>query len=183
VLTGLQSLTNYAINFWVKADSPAAGVLAADLYDPLATAVIADEAGTANATTVDLTTIGTVYVPVNFEVRLPEPVPATVKFRLHLTTALSNTKIACVDHLCLAAMEQADGNNPGGTPSVVVFNGSKDFSTDDGRPELTNVFKIVTANDRASLWQQLFDKFFDMSGLGLQLPYAGTTLINDSLIT
>jgi hypothetical protein len=180
-LTGLESLTPYALNFWLKADVvPAAGVLRVELYD--GAAVIADEAATNNRLEIALSGISTSYVAKSVVFRLPEPMPATVQVRIYLSTAMSAGSSIFIDHLALAPMEQPSGAL-GAVPYIAIFSGSTPWSLDDGDPSLLNTFKIETTNDRASQWQELFDKFFDTGSSGYLLPIAGTTLVNDSLIT
>lgn len=179
-LIGLESLTPYAVNFWGKTDStPSGGAMRVDLYD--GTDVINDEAGNANSLSIDLTTIGTDYVAKNAVFRLPEPVPATVYLRVRLSTALETAKIAYIDHLALAEMEQPS-REVGAVPFLKVFSGSVGWSTDDGLPTLTNTFKVETANANESLWQQMFARMFGTPSTGFTLPTSGSTLINDSLI-
>lgn len=179
-LADLESLTPYALNFWLKADVvPAAGVLVVDLFD--GSSVIADEAGTNNSLSIDLTGISTSYVAKNVVFRLPEPVPATVYLRVRLSTALSSGSSIFIDSLAMAAMQQPS-RAVGRVPFVAVFSGSTNWSLDDGDPNLVNTFKIETANDRASDWQTLWDKLFDSGSSGFILPSSGTTAISDSLI-
>jgi hypothetical protein len=179
-ITGLESLTSYALNFWLKADVvPAAGVLRVELYD--GSAVIADEAATNNRLEITLSGISTSYVAKSVVFRLPEPVPASVILRVYLSTAMSGGSSIFIDHMAMAEMTQPS-NDVGSVPHIAVFSGSTNWSLDDGDPSLLNTFKIETANDRASQWQDLFNKFFNTSATGYILPSSGTTLINDSLI-
>lgn len=65
-------------------------------------------------------------------------------------------------------------------PRIRIVNGSTPFAVGDR-------FRIVTANDHGGAtnlqtFQRLFDRFFDMRLLGLQLPTAGSPTIADSLI-
>jgi hypothetical protein len=179
-IADLESLTNYALNVWIKADVvPAAGVLRVELYD--GSAVIADEAATNNRLEITLSGITTSYVAKSVVFRLPEPVPASVILRVYLSTAMSSGSSIFIDHMAMAEMTQPS-NDVGSVPHIAVFSGSTNWSLDDGDPSLLNTFKIETANDRASQWQDLFNKFFDTSATGYILPSSGTTLINDSLI-
>jgi hypothetical protein len=169
-LTGLKAKTPYALAFACKVDVvPAAGVLTVDLFD--GTSVINDEAGTANSMTVNLVTVGTTFVLKTATFCLPEPVPATVKLRVRLSTALSNTSSALIDHLTLSQMTELYTHGP----FVAAISGSLPYSNDD-------VFKLDIVNDLAGRWQQFFDKVFDMRGKRLLLPTAGTTAINDNLL-
>ena len=171
-VTGLKSKTPYAVNFWAKnAANPAAGVLTIDLYD--GSAVINDEAGTANSFTVDLTTLGTTFVAKNGVFRLPEPVPATVYLRVRVSTAIENTKITYIDHLALGKM----GLQYAGGPYIAFFSGATAWSLDD-------TVTVTPTNDYGGLVQTLFWRLFDMPSLGLMLPSdaAGAENIADSVI-
>ena len=178
-LTNLLSRKQYAVNLWMRRDgtAAAAGVLTIDLHD--GTSVINDEEGNANSFTIDLTALTTSYVAYSGVFRLPEPLPSTVKIRVRQSTALSNTRSVFLDHLAMAEMVQPAAN--GRTPFLAFFSGASNWSQDDATRD-DRVFRVATTNDRASDWQTLFDKLFDMSDLELTLPTSGTTLINDSLI-
>lgn len=167
-LTGLSSRTPYAFNMWGKMSSaPAAGVLQIDLYD--GASVINDEAGNPNSFTVNLTTLGTTFVPINRTFRLPEPVPPTVKLRIHLTTALSNTKNLYLDNACLAASTELYNHGPW----VCAFSGSSEWSLDD-------TFTITTATDRAGQFQEMFERLYSMRNKRLLLPTSGSHAIADT---
>lgn len=170
----LEAKTPYAVCFWARMSAaPGAGILTVDLHD--GTSVINDEQGTANSFTVDLTTLGTTFVAKSGVFRLPEPIPSTVRLRLRLSTALSASRTLYIDHLALGEMTQVNTAEPGTTPFVAFFSGATNWSLDD-------TFTIATTNDRASLWQQAFDKLFNTAALGFVLPVSGVTLINDNLI-
>lgn len=170
VLSGLSSRTPYAFNIWMRnSTNPAAGILAIDLYD--GSGVINDEAGNANSFTVDLTTLGTTFTAKNFTFRLPEPVPASVRLRIRLTTAITNTHSLYLDHACLqAATELYDQG-----PWVAAFAGSTPFSLDD-------TFDIAVTNDRAGKFQEMFERLFSMRSKGLLLPTTGSNAISDTLL-
>lgn len=169
-LTGLSSRTPYAFNLWMRnSTNPAAGILQIDLYD--GASVINDEAGNANSFTVDLTTLGTSFTPKNFTFRLPEPVPATVKLRIHLTTAITNTHSLYLDH---AAFQAATALYAHG-PYVAAFSGSTEWSLDD-------TFTLAVTNDRAGRFQEMFERLFSMRSKGLLLPTTGSSAINDNLL-
>jgi hypothetical protein len=178
-LTGLEALRNYAINFWCRnSANPSTGVLQVDLFD--GSSVINDEAGTANSFTVDLTTLGTSFVAKNGIFRLPDPLPTTVYLRLHLTTAEENAKSTYIDQLAMQLMEPV--TTDGRTPDVAFFSGAVGWAIDDGGDQADNVFQIAVTNNRASDWQTWFERLFDTPSRGIQLRYAGSNLINDSLI-
>lgn len=179
-LTGLRAKTPYAVNLWCKNDvNPAAGVLTVDLHD--GSNVIADDAGTNNSFTIDLTTLGTSYVAKNAMFRLPEPVPSTVRLRVRASTAISSGTNTYLDHLAFARATQLNASLPGANPFVCPFSGASNWSLDDGNFG-ARVFKLVTTNDLASLWQLLLCRLFETDGSGWIAPVSGTTLVNDSLI-
>ncbi|MBL9080844.1 MAG: hypothetical protein JNK76_03510 [Planctomycetales bacterium] len=171
----------YAVNLWCRnSTNPAAGVAQIDLWD--GSSIINDEAGTANSFTINLTTLGTSYVPKSGVFRLPEPLPAAVYLRLHTTTAGSNTHSTYFDSLSLDAMQQARSGELGLTPWIKVFSGSTGWSLDDGAPEGSSVFKIVTTNNWAGAWLLLLERLFQLSEAGLFPPTSGSSEISESLI-
>jgi hypothetical protein len=170
LLTGLSSRTPYAFNLWMRnSTNPAAGVLQVDLYD--GSGIINDEAGNTNSFTVNLTSLGTSFTPKNFTFRLPEPVPATVRLRIHLTTAITNTHSLYLDHAAFqAATELYDQG-----PWLAAFSGSTEWSLDD-------TFALAITNDRAGKFQEIFERLFSMRAKGLLLPTTGSNLILDTLL-
>jgi hypothetical protein len=179
VLTGLEAKTQLAVIVWVRmSTTPAAGALTVDLHD--GTNPINDEAGNANSGSIALTGVSTTWLPFTFSFRLPDPLPATIKLRIFQGTAITNTHNAYVDDVALAVMRQP--TDDARTPFLQFFDGTVPFSVDDNAADGTGTFKIAVTNDRAGLWQQLFDRLFNMTGLGLQLPISGSTTISDSLI-
>lgn len=176
------SLTNYAYAFKIKVTGgPAAGVLTVELTDST-NANVADDAGTPNLATIDLTMASSSWAdPVaatgSFVFRLPRVVPTGLKLRIRLSTALSVGSSVFLDHEAMTPMVDL---YPGG-PSAAVFAGAIPFAVRDG-------WTVTGANDRASAsylatWQALFDRWFGMREMGLQLPFAGLPTIADTLIT
>ncbi len=174
----------YAFCLWLRRDgsAAAAGELTVDLYD--GSAVIEDEAGTANSFAIDLTALTTSYVAYVGVFRLPEPLPATVLLRMRLSTALTNGRSVFLDHAALAEMAQPLANDPGATPFLAFFSGASPWTRDDytGGGDGSRVFQVGVTNNHASDWQKLFNRFFRTSQRGILLPVAGSNLINDSLI-
>lgn len=164
--------------------APATGVLTLDLYD--GGGVIADEKGTNQSTTIDLTTLGTSFVLKPFVFRLPDPLPAHVYLRLRCTTAIETGKNLFVDSARIIAMAKPATGIPGNVPNIAIASGSSPWSGDDGDPTGATVFKIVTTNDRASKWLLYLDRVFELGAKGLRFPVTGdsgaSTLVNDSLI-
>jgi hypothetical protein len=153
----LKPLTPYAIHFWGRiSTAPAAGVLTVDLYD--GSSVINDEAGTANAFTVDLTTLGTSYVAKNGVFRLPDPLPAVIQLRLRTTTALSTGKSVYLDQLTLQEMTRLYV----GGPYVALASGKINWINED-------LWNITVTNTYAGQLQTAFWRLFNMPQLGLIL--------------
>lgn len=167
----LVSRTPYPVHVRVKVDvAPAAGVLVVDLYD--GSSVISDDQGDANSLSIDLTTIGTTYVAQTAVFRLPEPVPGTVKIRLRLSTALSNTSSVFIDDLLFGpAMTQVYAAGP----YVALVRGDTNFAVDDA-------FVITVTNAREGEFQELFDKLFQLPTKLLPSATGGSETIDDSLI-
>lgn len=167
---GLESLTPYSLNFFCKNSSnPSTGQLTVSLYDGSGT--ITNEAGTNNSFVIDLTTLGTSYVSKGGFFQLPEPLPATIKLRVMVTTAIENAKSLYIDHM---AMVEATELYTGG-PWLGMFSGSTAWS-------LLDTWKLVVTNDRTGNWQELWNRLFDMRIKGLLLPTSGSNAINDNLI-
>jgi hypothetical protein len=164
--------------------APSTGVLTIDLHD--GTSVIADEKGTNQSTTIDLTTLGTSFVLKSFVARLPDPKPAAVYLRIHTSTAIESGKSLYLDSLRVIAMTKPVVGIPGNVPNIAVASGAVAWSGDDGDPTGTTVFKVVTTNNRASKWLLYLDRVFDLGAKGLRFPVTGdsgaSTLVNDSLI-
>jgi hypothetical protein len=171
-VASLASRTPYALNFWLKTDSvPAAGVLVVDLFD--GTSVINDDAGTANSLSIDLTAITTSFVAKSAFFRLPDPVPATVRLRIRLSTALSNTSSIFIDHLALAKSTPLYT----GGPYVAFFSGATDWELDDK-------FTLAVANDFRGALATLCERLFSLRDKGIWLPSAtgAAETIADSLL-
>jgi hypothetical protein len=168
-------LTQYAVNLWLKTDAtPAAGVLQVALVDG-AGAVTVDAQGTANAWTVDLTTLGTAWVARNGFCRTPRVLPSSVRLRLKLTTPLSTGVNLFIDRATLAQPGQPYPQSPG----YALFSGAANLISGD-------TFTVSISNDRgggAGGFQTLFDQLFNMRGLSLLLPSSATPTISGSLIS
>lgn len=171
----LTPLTSYAVHFWIREGAAAvsAGVLTVELVDDGGT-VINDEQGVANSFTVDLTSVGSTYIPQSGLFRLPAAPPAVVRLRFRISTDLA-TDFILIDDVCMAALTAMYTGGPG----FVIFSGATPFVRDDG-------WELDVDNDRPEFlasWQGLFDRLFGMRQLGLLLPSSGTPNIDDALIT
>jgi hypothetical protein len=178
-MSGFTALANYAINVFARVSATmSGGELTIDLFD--GTDVIADEAGNDNELVIDLTALTTDYEAANTTFRFPDPMPPEAWLRIRLSTAADNGKSVILDQLAIAEMQPLARD--GRTPDVAIFSGATGWAIDDGGDLADNVFQIAVANNRASEWQTAFERLFDTPSLGIQLPYSGSNLINDSLI-
>ncbi|QDP54677.1 MAG: hypothetical protein Tp1124DCM412911_13 [Prokaryotic dsDNA virus sp.] len=106
--------------------------------------------------------------------KTPEALSTNTPYQitLELTTAMTNTKSAYIDQLCVAKAVQV-----GNGPYVAILRGTTDFVKDDQ-------FVIAVAKSSTGTMQENFDKFFNMYSRGKQLPEhtGGSETIADSLI-
>jgi len=173
----LKPQTVYALNCFAK-DSGAgltAGVVAISLVDGSGT-VINDDAGTANTVSFAYSDTSGTYAAFNGFFRTPRVLPTTIKLRIKVTTALTDTESVYIDHLALCEATDLYGNGQG--PWAAVFSGSTDWIIDD---KIT----VAVTNDRAGGFQEWFDRVFGMRALGLQLPSdtGGAETLADTLIS
>lgn len=184
VLTGLLSpSTTYAINGFLRGgDTLAAGVLAMDLVDGSNT-VINDNAGNANTISRTLATSPAInastWVAVNGFFRTPAALPAAVKLRLRLSTALANTKQLFFDDFALTpATELYKGGS-----YAAAFRGATNVAVNDTwSVAVTNTASGFYGAQTVGLMQTTFNVLFDMRWLGLQLPSSGSPSLADSLV-
>lgn len=176
----LDPLTQYAFNCWMMTDSiPAAGVITIDLVDGIGGSVIADEAGTNNSFTVDCTGLTTSFAAKTGTFRTPKNLPAIVYLRIRITTAISNTSSVFIDHASLVEMVEL---YPDGL-SVALFSGATPWKKGSGQV-VGDYIAVTVANDRAGLFQEWFERNFDMRSKGLLLPSVtdGSETQDDALI-
>jgi hypothetical protein len=174
----LEPNTVYAVNGYIKMDStPAAGVLAIDLING-SNAVVNDDAGTANTITKDLTSVSTSYVAVNGFFRTPKALPATLKIRVRLSTALTSGRNVYIDHLAMAKATQAytGADTSSGGPYIAIFRGSTEVIKNDK-------WTVTAVNNYGGLLQTGFWRLFNMPSLGFQLNSAASGSIADTLVT
>ncbi len=170
-------LGQYAVAVWVRVDVvPAAGVLTVDLYD--GSAVVQDEAGTNNSFTVAATgLVANTWTLASGVFRLPRSVPSTLRLRVRQSTAISSGTSCFVGRVAFVEMSRP---NPG-CPFAALVSGASPFAKNDG-------WTVAVANNYGgssyrATFQWLFERCFGMSGLGLQLPVAGSPTLADTLIT
>jgi hypothetical protein len=196
------------LNLWAKVDVLAtAGVLEMALVDQNGT-VINDASGNANLATqslVALTTwgyapwgagpwgvpngqgawgtsawgtftwgqnIGTPYVQLSMSIRTPSVLPSQMSIRLRQSTALSSGSTLYIDRVVLTrptALYQQG-------PAVAGFSGAKNVIRGDN-------WSLIVQNNRGGPFQNAFDSFFGMKGLGLLLPSAAIPTLPNSLVS
>lgn len=162
----------YAINWYARKSSASllAGVLEVSLVDGSNT-IIQDDAGNDLKKQVAFGTLTTSYAPYNFFASLPKLLPAVVKIRVRMSTAATSGESVYVDDL---AMAKAVELYPRG-PYASIFRGSTDALLNDQ-------WNITVSQNNGGIFQTNFDAFFDMRGLNLQLPSAGSPTIAESLV-
>jgi len=181
-LGSVSSLTSLAVNFRIKADVvPASGILKVELVGGATSgslSVLNDAQSNANSATITLSGVSTSWVAHNVIFRLPRVLPAIVKLRFVLTTAVPSGSNIFLDSAAAALLTPL---YPGG-PGCVVFSGATPFINGDG-------WLVTTTNDRGgssfnATFQTMFDRFFGMRALGLLLPStASSPTIADTLIS
>lgn len=168
----LDGLTPETVYFVVwrhkKTATPAAGNVRWAIVDEIAGAVIASNSKSLNLTTSDVTTSFTADW---FSFRLPPSVKQPIYLEIKASNAISAGTSYCFDEV---AIVQGQLLYPGG-PIVGCVSGKT-------QPLTTDVWTLTAANDRASKWQEWFNRMFSMADKDLLLPISGSTLLNDSLI-
>lgn len=128
---------------------------------------------TLGSTTSNISAIGSAgHTTLSFSFAVPAGTPQPLYLRLQIATAQSTGNSVYIDEvsvvaaprlypegLCLTALAGNTATNPADTWTVTVTNDPSD-----------------------QLWQYWFERCFGMRAMGLQLPYAGSTEIPDSLI-
>lgn len=162
--------TQYALNLWLKTSAtPAAGVAEFALIDGGGN-VVNDSQSVANSATKSLTAVSTSFVNVNAVFRTPALLPSTVKLRIRLSTAIDSGKSVYFARVALTPMGQLYA----GGPSFAGFSANtKVLVGDSWTSAVTNTY---------GLFAQYLERAFGMRALGVQLPYAGSPTISDSLI-
>ena len=154
----LEPNTVYALCYRIK-DSGAgllAGVVNFDLYN--GTAVIADDATTANSTTKAFSaTTGSYVGNVAFFIT-PKVLPAVTRFRINVSAALTSGESMFIDHVCLAEATELYTGGPYGA----IFSG--------GTATVKNDRFTFAVTNAQGVYQEWFERWFGMRALGLQLP-------------
>lgn len=175
-LTTLEPNTVYAWTLTYKntVASPATGTLRVSLVDGSNTIITDDNSGS-NSSTVALSGVAnTSWHQLNGFFITPKSLPATVKFRIDLSVALENAKIAYIANVALCETVEAYT----GGPFVGAFRNTID-------PLIGDSWNVAVSNDYGGLIQTGFERVFGMRVLGLQIPSnaSAAETVSDSLVT
>lgn len=158
----LLAQTGYAFHVRLKKSTGTTGVLRIALVDG-AGSVITDDAGSANSTTVDLSTLSdSSFSATIVFFRAPSDLPDIVRIQLKATTAINSTKLLYLDK---ASLVQATRHSIG--ILAAAFGGpTSSVSTD--------VWTLESTNDYSGRIQTRFMRHFSR-----QLPSSGSPTIAD----
>lgn len=169
----LKPNTVYLLSFWAKKESGLSGngTLSFDLIDGSNT-MLTDDAGNNCQVTQTAAGLTTSYAKYSGAIVTPKVLPSVYKFRVRLSTAIADSgKSVYIDNL-----QFVEGNELyTGGPYAAVFPGATALVKGDAW--------TVAISNTWGVAQKMFQQWFDMRGLGLQLPSdsaAGETL-GDSL--
>jgi len=163
--------TNYAVSFWVDREAAlTAGELRFEMVDGTDT-VINDNLGAPNSIPALLAPIvaGT-FTQFTGWFRTPRVLPEIVTIRFRPETAPTGGA-AFVDDLAFVTPTEA---YPGG-PELAIFPGTTPFV-------LADSFTLDVTNDRAGIFQDMFQRIYPMTTWGVQLPSALAPTINDATL-
>ena len=179
-LTTLQPLTQYAVNLWLAASSaaPAAGVVTVDLVNGIGGSVIQDAQSVNNSFTIGHAAMTTGFVAYNGVFRTPNVLPPVVYLHIRISTAVTNAVTLYIDDVSMVAMTQLYK----GGPSLAVFAGNVPLVTGN-TTNPPDSWSVAVSTDRAGLWQEWFDRCFNMKQWELLLPSSGSPTIANSLIS
>lgn len=173
----LQPRTQYAAFAWVKGApvfNPASVValLSFGLFQDTTFTTFNDDAGNSNSQSYYAPSGSSGFQAASFIFRTPKVLPTTIYFGVKLFQNALNIAPVQIDGMCLVNMSQLYT----GGPFATFFRGSTDLAVGDR-------IDLNASNDNQG-FQKLFERFFGMRKLGLQLPSAtgGAESISDGLI-
>jgi len=139
-------------------------------------AVIVDGQAVPNSFTINLSGMTTAWTPFNSVFRIPEVAPSVMWIRFRMATPVVGSSIY-VDTMAMTPLNLSYAGGFG----FCMFSGSIPFRVGDG-------YNIVASNDYGgsvylSTFQSLFNRFYNMTSLGLLLPYNVTPTQPDTKIT
>jgi hypothetical protein len=166
--------TVYAIHCWLRVSTvPSAGVLKITLTDSAGTALTNDASATCEISKT-LSGATTSFASFGGYIQTPSLMNSTAYYlKVHLSTALDNTKSVYVDDLRLVTPTEVYR----GGPYLAVFAGATATVKED-------TFAITVANDWAGKLQKACQQFFNMRQLGMAIPSnsVGSETVSDSLV-
>jgi hypothetical protein len=167
--------TPYAVNLWLKCSAaPAAGVVAVDLTDGTG-AIVNDNSAAPNTLTQSLTAVGNSFVVVRGSFRTPAVLPAQLRLRLRLSTAIDAGKSVYFGRLGMAAM-----GTPlyAGGPYATLFSGSSKIIA--GLTPDAWVRPVTMVYGQVQMWME---RVIGMRAAGLQIPSSATPTCPDTVIS
>lgn len=169
----------YVLGFWVRDDGtgPAAGTLVVSMEDSGGNIYNAATSLTTASKSVNLVTVGSIYVLQSVTFETPTDLPAggtTATIHVALTVALTNTRSAFIDGLFIAEMPQFGGK---GGPFIVITPGATDFIREDR-------LKTTIVNNNEGQFVRGLDRYLDLYTKGLYIPSVtdGSETIDDALV-
>ncbi|VTS08133.1 hypothetical protein [Gemmata obscuriglobus] len=119
-----------------------------------------------NSFTQSCSALTTIYAAVNGVFRTPGVLPATMKLRVRMSTALTGAAVR-IDDVCLTPLTAAYQGGPG----LAIFSGATPFLK-------TDAWTAAATNNRGgasygATFQCLLDRFFGLRALGILFPRAG----------
>jgi hypothetical protein len=135
--------------------------------------ILQDRAGTNNAISVDLTTIGTTdWYHLGGFFRTGKTLPAHQFFRMDCSTPIYAAGTIMVDSLHLSGASQLYA----GGPYYALVKGETQFALDD-------TITLTVANNYSGELQQWFDRIYGLASRGRQIAHSGSPTFADTLIT
>lgn len=164
----------YFAHAMVKAQSSIfSGTLQLSLTDAPDGTILQDRAGTNNAISVDLTTIGTTdWYHLGGFFRTGKTLPAHQFFRMDCSTPIDAAGTIMVDSLHLSGASQLYA----GGPYYALVKGETQFALDD-------TITLTVANNYSGELQQWFDRIYGLASRGRQIAHSGSPTFADTLIT
>lgn len=151
--------TVYAGGIWLQKGTSLTGTLVVSLRDGTGT-VINDNAGTANSSTLDVSTLYSGWQLYRFFFRTPDDLPDMVFLDIRTTTALANTRTLYFDQVTIVPATAV-----GGFYAAVIAGDP---------PTSTQEYSIAATNDYSGKFQTMMMRYFNR-----QLPSSGSPSIPD----
>ena len=172
-IVGLEPDTCYFLSArTIREGAASGGAIKFDIVDGIGGSILTDTAGTSLTKTVnaaDIVTSGYSHQWMRVSIKPSES--STIYLKLHISSAITNTASIFFDDIGIVPSTELYT----GGPHVAFITGKTDAENDD-------TWTLATTNSRAGEFQTMFDRVYNMAGLGKYLPTSGSTAIPDSLI-